>query len=64
MNLAAYKFDLTVTNESGTFKPLSEGLPTFAQVLVDGLGISRLNYRGFVPEGQEPVAGTVFPSEK
>lgn len=64
VNLAAYKFDLTVTNESGTFKPLSEGLPPFARVLVDGLGLSQLNYRGHVPEGQEPVAGTVFPSEK
>jgi hypothetical protein len=64
VNLAAYKFDLTVTNESGTFKPLSEGLPPFAQVLVDGLSLSQLNYRGHAPEGQEPVAGTVFPSEK
>jgi hypothetical protein len=63
VNLAAYKFDLTVTNESGTFKPLSEGLPTFAQVLVDGLGLSQLNYRGFVPEGQDPVVGTVYLSE-
>jgi hypothetical protein len=64
VNLAAYTFDLTVTNESGTFKPLSEGLPPFARVLVDGLGLSQLNYRGHAPEGHEPVAGTVFPSEK
>ena len=31
-HLGAYKFDLTVTNESGTFRPLSEFLPSFASV--------------------------------
>jgi hypothetical protein len=64
VNLDAYKFDLTVTNESGTFKPLSEGLSPFARVLVDGLGLTHLNYRGHVGQGKEPVAGTVYPSEK
>ena len=60
VDLDKYQFDLTVTNESGTFKPLAEGLPPFAHVLVDGLGLSRLNYRGLVPEGQAPIAGTVY----
>jgi hypothetical protein len=64
VNLEAYKFDLTVTNESGTFKPLAEGLSPFAGVLVDGLGLTHLNYRGHVGQGKEPVAGTVYPSEK
>lgn len=64
VNLEKYQFDLTVTNESGTFKPLAEGLPPFAQVLVDGLGRSQLNYRGHTPEGQEPMAGTAYSSRK
>jgi len=63
VNLTDYKFDLTVSNESGTFKPLAEGLPAFAHVLVDGLGLSKLNYRGQVPEGEEPLSGTVFGTE-
>jgi hypothetical protein len=64
VNLAAYKFDLTVTNESGTFKPLSEGLPPFARVLVDGLGLTHINYRGHVAQGKEPETGIVYPSDK
>jgi hypothetical protein len=63
VNLGAYKLDLTVTNESGTFKPLAEGLPPFAQLLVDGLGLSHVNYRGLVPQGEEPIADTVYPSK-
>jgi hypothetical protein len=62
VNLAEYEFDLTVSNESGTFKPASEGLLPFAQVLVDGLGLSHISYRGHASTGQEPLTGDVYPS--
>jgi hypothetical protein len=62
VNLTEYEFDLTVSNESGTFKPASEGLLPFAQVLVDGLGLSRISYRGHASTGQEPLTGDVYPS--
>ncbi len=61
VDLEHYRFDVTVTNDSGTFKPDGEELPLFAQLLVDVLDIDELRYRAWVEPGSPPLEGTVKP---
>jgi hypothetical protein len=63
VDLAAYEFELTVSNESGTFKPLAAGLPPFADVLVNALDQPQLQYRSKVLEGQESLQGVVYSAD-
>ena len=63
VDLEHYAFHATVSNESGTFKPLGSGIPPFAQLLVDRLGLPELHYRALVPAGDPPIVGTVRPSK-
>jgi len=60
VDLSAYEFELTVSNESGTFKPLAAGLPPFANVLVNALDQPQLKYRSKALDGQEPLQGVVY----
>ena len=62
VDLEHYGFHVTVTNDSGTFKPDGEEVPLFAQVLVDVLDIPELHYRAWTPPGEPPIEGTVVPS--
>jgi len=64
VDLDAYQFDLTVTNESDTFNPLSAGLQPFAEVLVHALDLPQLNYRGHARGEDEPVQGVVQPARQ
>ena len=61
VDLDRYDFEVTVTNESGTFKPLAEGLPPFARVLSEALGLANLHYRSVAVNGSEPLVGSVQP---
>ena len=63
VDLSAYDFELTVTNESGTFKPLADDLPYFAQVLVDALELGFIHWRAHGTSGQISARGTVNPSQ-
>jgi hypothetical protein len=59
VDLEKFEFELTVTNESGTFKPAAEGLPPFARVLAEALNLPELNYSSRPLAGSEPLTGTV-----
>ena len=63
VDLDHYAFHVTVSNESGTFKPVGSGLPPFSQLLVDRLGLPELHYRALVPPGSPPIEGTVLPTQ-
>ncbi|MEH6569180.1 MAG: hypothetical protein V7709_08900 [Halioglobus sp.] len=63
VDLENYSFDVTITNESGTFKPLGEELQSFAQLVVDVFELPELNYYAHTAEGEEPIRGTVTPTE-
>lgn len=59
VDLQMYELEATVTNESGTFKPLAEGLPPFAGVLLEALDLPELHYRSVALAGKEPLVGSV-----
>ena len=59
VDLKKYDFEATVTNESGTFKPMAEGLPPFARVLLEALDLPELHYRSVALTGSEPLVGSV-----
>ncbi|MEH6584182.1 MAG: hypothetical protein V7754_19785 [Halioglobus sp.] len=63
VDLKTHAFNVTVTNESGTFKPDGAGIPAFAQLLVDRLGLEEVHYHAWVPEGEWPIEGTAVPTE-
>jgi hypothetical protein len=62
VDLDHYEFKVTMTNDSGTFKPDANEVPLFAQALVDTLNISEVHYSAWTPEGEPRVEGTVSPS--
>jgi hypothetical protein len=64
VDLEMYEFEATVTNESGTFKPMAAGLPPFAQVLLEALDLPELHYRSVALEGSEALVGSVQSSSK
>ena len=61
VDLDHYRFDVTVTNDSGTFKPNGEELPLFAQLMANVLDIPELRYRAWVEPGSPPLEGVVTP---
>ena len=59
VDLEHYKFQVTVANDSGTFKPEGKELPPFAQLLVDTLGIDEVHYKAWTKPDEPPIEGSV-----
>jgi hypothetical protein len=60
VDLEKFKFDVLVTNDSGTFKPDGKYLPSFAQLIVDDLNIPQLSYKAWTPPGTPKIEGIVY----
>jgi hypothetical protein len=61
VDLENYTLDITITNESGTFKPDGEELESFAQLVVEVFELPQVHYYAHTAEGQVPIKGTVVP---
>lgn len=61
VDLENYTLDITITNESGTFKPIGQELKSFAQLVVEVFELSQVHYYAHTAEGEAPIKGTVVP---